>query len=112
MGRMDGESPNINGSEARELIRRKYNRVVNGTLPELLEILDKGFVGEKTPTEKTRKKLEMYVLPLWEQLQTNFPCAAQKKSGHCTVFGCSDAVHLNCLLGAQELMEDASRNSK
>ena len=109
---MDGESPDINSSEARELIRRKYGRVVNGTIPELLEILDKGLKKEKTPIEKTRKKLEMYVLPLWEQLQTNFPCAAQKKSGHCTVFGCSDVVHLNCLLGAQELMEDASRNSK
>ena len=99
-----------NRTELRELIRRKYGRIVNGTIEELEEYLDKGFVGEKTPIERTRKKLELFVLPHWEELQTNFPCATQKKSGHCTSFGCSDIVHLNCLTGAKDLM-DADRSS-
>jgi len=107
---MGMESLPINNSEIRELIRRKYGRIVNGSNEELLEYLDKGFVGDKTPIERSRKKLELFVLPHWEELQTNFPCATQKKSGHCTSFGCSDAVHLNCFLGAEELM-NADRNT-
>mgnify|MGYP007068819628 CR=1 FL=1 len=54
---MDGESPNINSSEARELIRRKYNRIVNGTLPELLEILDKEDVLILTALTQNQQQL-------------------------------------------------------
>ena len=107
---MGMESVPINSSEIRELIRRKYNRVVNGTIEELTEYLDKGYIGDKTPIERSRKKLELFLLPHWEELQTNFPCATQKKSGHCTSFGCSDVVHLNCLVGAEGLM-NADRSS-
>ena len=42
---MGMESVPINSSEIRELIRRKYNRVVNGTIEELTEYLDKGYIG-------------------------------------------------------------------
>lgn len=98
-----------NETELRELVRKKTGKRVILPRGELLKMLET-YEEKHSPIQTSRKKLQVFVEDNLPALQTNLPCNGSEFVGQCTVYSCTDFVHMSCLIGASKLME--SKNDK
>lgn len=54
-------------------------------------------------TTNTRKKLQVWVKRNWSAIGSQLPCSGETR-GKCTEHPCTDGKHLDCYIGAEDLM--------
>lgn len=65
--------------------------------------------GGKVPPElvsksnQTRKELERFISSFWDRIQSQLPCKGENR-GKCTIYGCSDGQHAECLMASEPYM--------
>lgn len=101
---------NCNRTELIELVRKRTKRRLNGSREVLLKALE-GELPEVNSIERSRKKLQLFVLDNWDAVQTNVPCIKESTAGRCTSHFCTNYTHFSCLFGAQELINAKSRDT-
>lgn len=98
-----------NETELQELIRKKTGKRVILPRQEMIQMLEV-YEDKHSSIETSRKKLQVFVEKNLSALQTNLPCNGSNLVGKCTVYECTNFVHISCLIGASKLME--SENAK
>jgi len=109
----------LNETELAQLIRRHTGMVVSRSVGKsrMIDILENNgslFPGGDLPdpyggtfyqpseiskTDESRKKLQLYIEKSWNGIQSQLPCKGENR-GRCTIFPCSEARHIDCLLAA------------
>lgn len=92
----------LNNSELAHLIRRQTGLVVKRSVSRerLIQILEYGASygptpDEVSPTQETRRKLQVYIEKNWVGIQSQLPCKGENK-GRCTIYGCPEGRHVDC----------------
>ncbi len=94
----------FNNTELSEILRRRTGRRISRLDRTVLLAALEGSSIEQSQQEKTRKRLQLYIEPNFIALQTNFPCYKEVNKGKCAIHSCSDLTHINCSIGAADLM--------
>lgn len=100
-----------NRTELIELIRKRTGRRLFGDREKLLKALD-GELPETNVVERSRKRLQLFVLDKWDAIQTNVPCIRESTAGKCTTHFCTNYTHFSCLFGAQTLIDVKHRDTE
>jgi hypothetical protein len=97
---------NLNNTELKKLIFiQTGGKRVEGTTEELKEFF-KGKIPKESKFVESRKKLQIFLDKNASSFATNMPCYGKVNAGKCTIYNCSDIIHINCYKGAEEYMED------
>lgn len=98
----------LNATELAHLIRRQTGLVVKRSVgrERLIEILENGggpAAHEVSPTQETRRKLQLYIEKNWTNIQSQLPCKGENR-GRCTIYGCPEGRHVDCFQSASPHM--------
>lgn len=99
----------LNESELLHLIRRQTGLVVKRSVgrDRLMQIVEEGGSiirqDELSPTNETRKQLQLYIEKNWVGIQSQLPCKGENR-GRCTIYGCPEGRHVDCYLSAKPHM--------
>lgn len=95
----------MNDTELKQLIKIKTRKRPKGSSEELEIALNDTSKIQESPLAKSRKILEDFLTKNWEKFSTNMPCLGQQNNGKCTIFNCSEVLHIHCYLSAQKFIE-------
>lgn len=94
----------LNKTELLELIRQQTGKRISSTTSRanLIQMIEMGKVWDISNTEHSRVKLELFIDKNRQYYQTNLPCRGQINEGKCTIFKCSEVLHLSCFSNIKE----------
>ena len=95
----------MNETELKQLIKIKTRKRAKGSSEELEETQNNPNKIQESPLMQSRELLENFLNKNWENFSTNMPCLGQQNNGKCTIFNCSELLHIHCYLSAQKFIE-------
>ncbi len=99
----------LNTTELAYVIRRQTGLVVKRSVSKerLIQLLEDGGIPtaeEVSATTESRRHLQLYIEKNWTGIQSQLPCKGENR-GRCTVYGCPEGRHVDCLLSATPHMK-------
>lgn len=96
----------MNTTELIEIYRRRTGKIIKRSMPreQLVSLLEEEWQPSPemlSGTMKTRRTLQLFNEKNWLWIQSQLPCKGENK-GHCTVYPCTEARHVDCWLSAYE----------
>lgn len=106
---MSDDLTQMNETELALLARSQTGLVVKRSVGKerLIQLQEYGGRPEEhevSPTNESRKRLQLYIEKNWTGIQSQLPCKGENR-GRCTIYPCPEGRHIDCLISATPHMK-------